>query len=231
MKRIYFYLLAGIVFLTGCNQSKNVHYDVNPDKVLGNHYTAEDFGLWLLLDYDDEQYVLTVDEAIGRLPEEKEIFWAKEKGFMVPASDTAEFMQALRMGEIPLTKEGCKLIPCWLPIVSVKDDIYLLTFCYGDVAGKPIIDGTHVKKVSVEKSEFTGNYEVLMQFDMKTADSWQKFTAENVGRRIGMMLGTDRLLSTPQIMCEIAGGACSISGPTEEECYAIAKILQGEGSK
>lgn len=38
---------------------------------------------------------------------------------------------------------------------------------------------------------------------------WQKFTAANVNKRIGMMLGTDRLLSAPQIMCEIAGVACS----------------------
>jgi len=228
MKKIYFYFLAGIIFLMGCNQSKNVHYDVNPDKVFGNHYTAKDFGLWLLLDYNDEQYISSVNDAIGRLTEEKQSFWDNEKGFMLPASDTAEFMQAMRMGEMSLTSEGCPLIPCWLPVTAFQDTIYQLNMCYGDASGNPIIDGTHIKKISVEKSDFTGNYEVLMQFDMKTADLWQKFTAENVGKRIGMLLGPDRLLSAPKIMCEIAGGACSISGPTEEECYAIATILNGK---
>lgn len=35
------------------------------------------------------------------------------------------------------------------------------------------------------------------------------------------------LLSALWIIFEIAGGACCVPGPAENECYAIATILQG----
>ena len=63
-------------------------------------------------------------------------------------------------------------------------------------------------QLSVDKCDHTGVYELLMPFDMRMADLWQKFTAANVHKRIGMLLGTDQLLCAPQIMCEIAGGTC-----------------------
>ncbi|MCR4825346.1 MAG: hypothetical protein K5882_00135, partial [Bacteroidales bacterium] len=163
----------------------------------------------------------------NRLPKEKQMAWNTKGGLQLPVSDTTVFMQALREGKKLVNSEGKKLLPCWL-LVSESDSIYQFNLLYGDRSGKPIINGTQVKNVSVQKSTYTGQYEVLMRFDMKTADFWQKFTAENVDNRIGMMLASDRLLSVPQIMCEIAGGACSVSGPTEEECKAIAVILQGD---
>jgi len=128
MKKICFCLVTGIILFTGCYQTKAVQYNVDPDKVFGQHYTAKDFGIWYLLSYSDNLYSSLVNETMERLP----------------------------------------------------------------------------------------------------ADLWQKFTAANVHKRIGMMLGTDRLLSAPQIMCEIAGGACCVSGPEEDECYAIATVLQGD---
>ena len=225
MKRVFISLFAIALLLMGCKQTKEVQYNVDPDQIFGQHYTAKDFGIWYLLDYDD-LYISLVNEVLERLPEEKQIVLNTQKGFQIPASDTAAFMNALREGKMPLSPEGSKLIPCWLPVSSSQEGLYQFNVCYGDASGNPIIDGTHVKKVSVEKSEYTGGYEVLMQFDMRTADMWQKFTAANVNKRIGMMLGADRLLSAPQIMCEIAGGACSILGSTEEECYAVANILK-----
>lgn len=227
MKRVFVSLFAIAMLLMGCKQAKEVQYNVDPDQVFGQHYTAKDFGIWYLLGYNTEgQYALLVYEAMNRLPEDKQTSWDNQKGLQLPASDTAAFMNALREGKMPLSHEGSKLIPCWLPVSSSQEGLYQFNVCYGDASGNPIIDGTHVKKVSVEKSEYTGDYEVLMQFDMRTADMWQKFTAANVNKRIGMMLGTYRLLSAPQIMCEIAGGTCSILGSTEEECYAVANILK-----
>ena len=229
MKKISFYIVATIILLSSCNQSKNVHYNVDPDQVLGQHYTAKDFGIWYLIDYSDAQYESLVFEALDRLPKERRKAWDNQNGLLLAVSDTADFMHALKEGEMPFSPKGSKLIPCWSPVPDSIGTVYQFNVCYGDASGKPIIDGTHVKKVSVEKSNYTGGYEVLMQFDMKTADFWQKFTAENVGIRTGMMLGSDRLLSTPQIMCEIAGGACTVFGLlSEEECYALANILNGE---
>lgn len=229
MKKISFYIVATIILLSSCNQSKNVHYNVDPDQVLGQHYTAKDFGIWYLIDYSDAQYESLVFEALDRLPKERRKAWDNQNGLLLAVSDTADFMHALKEGEMPLSPKGSKLIPCWSPVPDSIGTVYQFNVCYGDASGKPIIDGTHVKKVSVEKSNYTGGYEVLMQFDMKTADFWQKFTAENVGIRTGMMLGSDRLLSTPRIMCEIAGGACTVFGLlSEEESYALANILNGE---
>jgi len=224
MKKVFFYLVAVTMLLTGCSQSKTVQYNVDPDQVFGQHYTASDFGIWYLLDYDN-LFLSLVNTAMERLPEEKQIAWDTQKGLQLPASDTAAFMNALREGKMPLSPNGSKLIPCWLPVLASQEGLYQFNVCYGDASGNPIIDGTQVKKCSVEKSDYTGGYEVVMQFDMKTADLWQTFTAANVHKRIGIMLGTDRLLSAPQIMCEIAGGACCVSGSTEEECKAIANIL------
>ena len=127
MKRVSVFVVIGVMLFTGCRQTKAVQYNVNPDEVFGQHYTAKDFGIWYLLSYSDNLYSSLVNETMERLP----------------------------------------------------------------------------------------------------ADLWQNFTAANVHKRIGMMLGTDRLLSAPQIMCEIAGGACCVSGPSENECYAIATVLQG----
>lgn len=228
MKKVIIFAIIGVILLTGCHQTKAVQYNVNPDQVFGQHYTAKDFGIWYLLGYSENQYASLVNTAMERLPEEKQVIWDTQKGVQLPASDTAAFMNALREGKMPLSPNGSKLIPCWLPVSSSQEGLFQFNVCYGDASGNPIIDGTHVKKCSVKKSDYTGGYEVLMQFDMKTADFWQKFTAMNVSKRIGMMLGSDRLLSAPQIMCEIAGGACSISAPTEEECYAIANILNGK---
>lgn len=229
MKRISFYIVAAVMLLSGCNQSKNVHYNVDSDQVLGQHYTAKDFGIWYLIDYSDVQYSSLVNGAFDRLSEERRTVWDNQSGLLLAVSDTADFMHALKEGEMPRSPKGSKFIPCWSPMPDSTGKVYQFNLCYGDASGNPIIDGTHVKKISVERSDYTGGYEVLMQFDMKTADFWQKFTAENVGIRTGMMLGADRLLSTPQIMCEIAGGACSIFGIfLEEEGYAIANILNGE---
>jgi len=228
MKKISFYIVATIILLSSCNLSKNVHYNVDPDQVLGQHYTAKDFGIWYLIDYSDAQYESLVFEALARLPKERRKAWDNQNGLLLAVSDTADFMHALKEGEMPHSPKGSKFIPCWSPMPDSTGKVYQFNLCYGDASDNPIIDGTHVKKASVEKSDYTGGYEVLMQFDMKTADFWQKFTAENVGSRIGMMLGSDRLLSTPRIMCEIAGGACSIFGISEEEGYAIANILNGE---
>ena len=228
MKRVLFFAIIGVILLTSCHQSKNVHYDVNSDQVLGQHYTAKDFGIWYLMDYSDDLYSSLVNEALERLSEERRTAWDTQKGLLLAVSDTADFMHALKEGEMPLSPKGSKLIPCWSPMPDSTGTVSQFNLCYGEASGNPVIDGTHIKKISVEKSDYTGGYEVLMQFDMRTADLWQKFTAENVGNRIAMMLGSDRLLSTPQIMCEIAGGACSIFGPSEEECYAIANILNGE---
>lgn len=226
MKRISFYIVAAIILLSGCNQSKNILYPVDSDQVLGRHYTAKDFGIWYLIDYSDAQYSSLVNAALDRLPKERRTVWDNQNGLLLSVSDTADFMHALKEGEMPLSPKGSKLIPCWSPVPDSTGKVYQFNLCYGDASGNPIIDGRHVKRISVEKSDYTGKYEVLIQFDMKTADFWQKFTAENVGSRIAMMLGSDRLLSTPQIMCEIGGGACSIFGLlSEEECYAIANIL------
>ena len=225
MKKVIVFAIIGVMLLTGCRQTKAIQYNVDPDQVFGQHYTAKDFGIWYLLDYYENQYATLVNAAMERLPEEKQTTWDNQKGLQLPASDTAAFMNALREGKMPLSPNGSKLIPCWLPVSPSQEKLYQFNVCYGDASGNPIFNGTQVKKCAVEKSDYTGGYEVLMQFDMKTADQWQKFTAANVHKRVGMMLGSDRLLNAPQIMCEIAGGACCISGTTEEECYAIANIL------
>ena len=226
MKRTVFYIIAAFMLFTGCNQAKEVQYNVNPDSVFGKHYTAKDFGIWHLLDFGDSKYQDPVGEAWMNLPEENWSAWDNQNGLQLPASDTAAFMQSLRELTLPRSPEGSKLIPCWILKTDSLGDRFQFNFLYGNKSGKPIIDGTHVKKCFVEKSDFSEGYEVRFRFDMKTADFWQKFTAEHVGERIAMMLGTDLLLSDPQIMCEIAGGACSVFGPTEEECYALATILQ-----
>lgn len=229
MNRIYFYIIAVAIPLISCSQNKNIDYNVDPDQVLGKHYTAEDFGLWYLLEHDEAQYVQLVNETMKRLPEEKRGTIDNNAGLVMQASDTAEFMQALRESKMPVTSDGRVLTPCWQAWSQSEEALFLFNLRYGDASDKPIIDGTHIKKVSVVESEYyIGNFEVLWQFDMKSADLWQQVTADNIGRRIGMMFGSDLLISAPYIVSEIAGGTCSITGPSEKECYAIATILNGK---
>lgn len=228
MKRICLFIGAAMLLLSGYSQSENVHHNADSDQVLGQHYTAKDFGFWYLMDYSDDRYWSLVDATLAHSPEVKQTDWDTRNGLLLSVSDTADFMHALREDNMPLSPTGSKLIPCWWPMPDSAGIVYQFNLCYGDASGKPIIDGTHVKKISAEKDVYTGRYEVLMQFDKKTTVFWRKFTTENVNNKIGIMLGTDRLLCTPRILCKITDGASIISGLSEEDCHDIANFLNGK---
>lgn len=228
MKRICFFIGATLLLLSGYSQSENAHSDADSGHVPAQQYTAKDFGLWYLMDYSDDRYWSLVDAATAHWPEEKRTDWDTWTGLLLSVSDTSDFMHALREGNMPLSPTGSKLIPCWWPMPDSAGIVYQFNLCYGDASGKPIIDGTHVKKISAEKDVYTGRYEVLMQFDKKTTVFWRKFTTENVNSKIGIMLGTDRLLCTPRILYKITDGASIISGLPEEDCHAIANFLNGK---
>lgn len=79
MKKIIVFAILGVSLLTGCHQTKVVQYNVDPDQVFGQHYTAKDFGIWYLLDYYENQYASLVNVAMERLPEEKQVAWDNQK--------------------------------------------------------------------------------------------------------------------------------------------------------
>ena len=92
------------------------------------------------------------------------------------------------------------------------------------VGTHPLIDGTAIAKAWVE-TEWEMPV-VVFEFKKEHWADFQRITGENIGYVLPFMLG-DRVLSAPVVNAEITGGRCSFMGPTEEECCAIAAIING----
>jgi len=72
----------------------------------------------------------------------------------------------------------------------------------------------------------SGHPEVSMSMNPSGAKKWQRMTAANIGRQVGIVLD-DYVYSDPVVQGEIAGGNTSISGNfTIEEAQDLANVLK-----
>lgn len=110
-----------------------------------------------------------------------------------------------------------------LPLITCSTDhrtAYLLA--------PSIISGEQVKEATTATSQSGGGHVVDLQFKADAADTWAKFTAEQVGVQVGFTLDT-QVVSAPVIREAIPGGRTQISGGqppfTEATARQLAAVL------
>lgn len=227
MKRVFFFALAALMLLSACKnqvealQSDEPQCDVNPDEVFGAHYTAADFGLWDVLDFGSHRYWDLVHMAtIGR-PDSLKHEWDTYEGLIVPASDTAAFLEGI---ERNMDEKVVGERYFWASAPKDGDTLYRFLCVYYD-DHRPILDGSHIDSAWVDAWKLSTD--VAWQFDSVGTEIFRQVTAEKVGRYLAIMLG-DRLIAAPSVNGEISGGSCAVSGLTLDEMCALAKVLNNK---
>lgn len=227
MKRVLFFAMAALMLLAACKsqteapQSDEPQCDVNPDEVFGAHYTAADFGLWDVLDFDSHRYGDLVHMATIGLPDSLKHEWDTYEGLLVPASDTAAYSDAIQrnMDEKVIGERYF-----WDRVPKDDDTLYRFLCVYID-DHRPILDGSHIDSAWVDAWKLSTD--VVWQFDSVGTEIFRQVTAENVGRYLAIMLG-DRLIAAPRVNGEITGGSCAVSGFSLDEMCALAKVLNNK---
>lgn len=212
-------LILAALMATGCrfpvqNNSDSVPCNVVPDDVFGRHYTAADFQIWGSSDKGLAQM------AAGMAVREKGIS-SSQSGWRVTfaTADTAAVGTMVR--ELCSNYVGGDTICRYGWMEGVDSGMCDLITVVGT---HPLIDGTAIAKAWVE-TEWEMPV-VVFEFKKEHWADFQSITGENIGYVLPFMLG-DRVLSAPVVNAEITGGRCSFMGPTEEECCAIAAIING----
>jgi SecD/SecF fusion protein len=97
----------------------------------------------------------------------------------------------------------------------------------GVIDGQRIeLTGTHVKNARVDRDQFTSRPQIALEFNSEGAQLFGQITADNVGRRMAIILD-GKLASAPNINEPIPGGRAQISGSyTEKEAFELANVLQ-----
>lgn len=219
MKRILSFIAIVSLMFVGCRwyapverQPNVIPCNVDPDEVLGSHYTAADFQIWSMA--DDEMARVVSSRAVM----EKGIS-SEMSGWRVSFADadTAEVGAIAR--ELCASHRNGDTMCCygWTPgIDSGKSTIVIVC------GTKPLIDGYTVADAFVEKMWEAPA--VMFEFAKEHHSDWQRITRDNIGRYLPIMLG-NRMLAAPMVNAEIAGGKCNLTGLSEEECCALAAIL------
>lgn len=228
MRQMNFWAFAlAVVLLAGCHyHSKTIHCKVSPDEVFGRHYSAADFGIWHVDDFNG-RYFAIVDSVLKTLPDSVEYECNATNGLVVDTTDTAAVSRALGKGMIFMAETGVQLRPYWRSL-NGNDMFFQLIFIYGKRMGctddSAPIDASHISNASYSFNS-SGQVEVNLAFDGEGTELFRQFTAESIGHPGAIVLG-DRLLSTPMVRAEISGGRCSVSGLSVEEACALAQILK-----
>ncbi len=225
--KILVLMLVATMLVAACKnqvetpQSDEPRCDVNPDEVFGAHYTAADFGLWNVLNFDSQRYRDLVHMAMIDRPDSLKHEWDTYDGLLVHASDTAAFFEGIERNM------DAKVIGeryFWNRIPMDGDTLYRFLCVYYD-DHRPILDGSHIDSAWVD--DWKLSTDVAWRFDSVGSEIFRQVTAENVGRYLAIMLG-DRLIAAPRINAEISGGSCSVTGPSLDEMCALTKVLNNK---
>ena len=219
MKRILSLIAFVSLMLVGCRwcvpverQPDVIPCNVDPDEVLGAHYTATDFQIWPMAD-DEMARIVSSRAVIGKGISSEMSGW----NVSFADADTAEVGAIAR--ELCASHRNGDTMCCygWTPgIDSGKSTIVIVC------GTKPLIDGSTVADAFVEK--IWEAPAVMFEFAKEHHSDWQRITRDNIGRYLPIMLG-NRMLAAPMVNAEITGGKCNLTGLSEEECCALATIL------
>ncbi|TAF68263.1 MAG: protein translocase subunit SecDF [Cytophagales bacterium] len=152
------------------------------------------------------------------------LFIPTQQGLMVNVKDTVKANKILNSAEVRA------IFPANLRFLwEVKPDkeTQLLTLYAVKKAkgGKSTLEGDVIVDARHDFSQ-SARPEVLMQMNANGAKKWRKMTADNIGRRIAIVLD-DYVYSAPMVQSEIPNGNSSISGNfTLEEAIDLANILK-----
>lgn len=198
--------------LAGCKDPQSaITCDVDPDAVFGQHYTAADFQIWKMVSGADIDQLIFDSDLPDSLFYEDDMF----NDILVKECDTA--MVAAALCPLCCQRGWYQLWGPWNYDDKPTDYqvLYLLI-------GKPLFDSMAVTEAKVNTLWETPV--VVFKLDEKYHADWHRITRDNIGRRISIKLG-NRVLTAPMVNGEITGGACSVSGLSEDECCALASIL------
>lgn len=227
MKRVFFLAMAALMLLAACRnrvelqQSDEPQCDVDPDEVFGAHYTAADFGLWDVLNFDSHRYWDLVNLAMIGRPDSLKHEWNTYEGLLVPASDTAAYIDAIQRN---MDEKVVGERYFWDCVPEEGDTLYRFLCVYYD-DHRPILNGSHIDTAWVDAWKL--RTDVVWQFDSVGTEIFRQFTAENIGRYLAIMLG-DRLIAAPRVNGEISGGSCAVTGFALDEMCALAKVLNNK---
>lgn len=146
-----------------------------------------------------------------------------------PGSDTAEINEIFRDPKIKAMFPP-NLVFLW----SVKalgtsqggEEIFELYPIKTGRNGKAPLEGDVITNAANDVAQNGRGYEISMQMNSRGAKVWKRLTAENIDRKIAIVLD-NRVYSAPNVEGEIPGGRSSITGNfTLEESKDLANILK-----
>jgi preprotein translocase subunit SecD len=99
------------------------------------------------------------------------------------------------------------------------------------VGKNALLDGSAVKSAAVSKDLISGEPLVLVVFNDEGTKKFSDITAQNVGKRIAVLVN-GKVYTAPRINERISGGRAQIQGKlTTEEAEKLAEIINGAVEK
>jgi len=143
--------------------------------------------------------------------------------------DTAKINSYLRMPQVQAVLP-VELVPLWTVKADQNDpsgvifDLVAIKSSSRD--GKAPLDGGAVTDAQVSYGNTGGAPGVSMTMNAQGATTWQRLTADNIGKSIAIVLD-GMVYSYPTVQTEIAGGQSSITGNfTITEAEDLANVLK-----
>lgn len=231
MKARFLIPLAALALITICSCNHNIgnatiakplNCDVVPSEVFGGNYTAADLKFYRVVDSHDDVWNMYL-RCVGELPEGIPAGISEDGRITSREADTAAFAEHARNICMKMCNDANEYIYGWQSLLSTEDTIYECLF----LCSEPLpLDGNDVVEARALENEHFGWAEPLldMTFNTEAAKRWEKITDENIGRRIAFVFA-GKVISTPMVNCKIEGGKSCVSGLSEEETCALAKVL------
>ncbi len=143
--------------------------------------------------------------------------------------DTAKINSYLRMPQVKAVLP-VELVPLWTVKADQNDPsgviFNLVAIKSSSRDGKAPLDGGAVTDATVSYGNTGGAPGVSMTMNAQGATTWQRLTADNIGKSVAIVLD-GMVYSYPTVQTEIAGGQSSITGNfTITEAEDLANVLK-----
>ncbi len=150
-------------------------------------------------------------------------------GLIYELKDTAKIQRLFRLEEVKrILPPDLKLAWSVKPIKSdgKEEGLMELHFLKQGREGQPALAGDVVNDASQQIDTRGKGFAVLMQMNTAGAKQWKRITADNIGRRIAIVLD-DYVYSAPVVQSEIPDGISTITGNFSiEESKDLVNVLK-----